>query len=501
MIEATKRVLAPLLTTALFLGAVPACNVGGDGDADKAGGSDAPNVLRLAVADDAEQPDAPFARYFARRVSALSDGSVRVRVVWDAAGQGSPGYELNIARLVRDGDFELGWMGSRAWDRMGITRFQALHAPFLVTDYGLLGRIATGPLAERMLAGLDGHGFVGLGLVPEHLRYAFGVRGPLASVGDFAGARVRVRPSEAADALMRALGAKPVHISGDDVAAAVAGGELDGAEASLGTNSTDEGENHLTVNLPLFPKTLTVFSGEDAYDQLDAGRREAIRQAARETAAYAAAHSPSERALMRDFCGEGRLVSAVAATRGDLDALERAAAPVYTQLEEDPETKALIAAIRALKGASSAHPVAVPPAGCTQATRTRTESGRKRSPSAVNGTYHWRVTAAGAHAAARAVGASPHADDEAIGAVGKMTLRDGKWLMGDTDPEAYSGTYQIVGSRLVFEWGGDTLTFEFARESEGTIQLEPLPPMNPGDAVVWGGGSWRRVGPPVREIP
>lgn len=292
MIEATTRVLAPLLATALILSAVSACSVGGDGDADKAGGSEAPEVLRLAVADDAEQPDAPFAQYFARRVSALSDGSVRVRVVWDAAGQNDPGYELNIARLVHDGDFELGWMGSRAWDRMGITRFQALQAPFLINDYGLLGRITTGPLARRMLAGLDGHGFVGLGLVPEHLRYAFGARRPLASVDDFAGARVRVRPSEATDALMRALGAKAEHVSGDDVAAAVADGEIDGAEASLGTNSRDEGENHLTVNLPLFPKTLTLFAGEDAYERLDAGQREAIREAARDTAAYAAAHPP-----------------------------------------------------------------------------------------------------------------------------------------------------------------------------------------------------------------
>ena len=209
---------------------------------------------------------------------------------------------------------------------------------------------------------------------------------------DFAGARVRVRPSEATDALMRALGAKPVHISGDDVAGAVADGEIDGAEASLGTNSRDEGENHLTVNLPLFPKTLTLFAGEDAYERLDAGQRDAIREAARETVAYAAAHPPSERALMRDFCDGSQLVSAVAASRGDLDALESAAQPVYTQLEEDPDTKALIAAIRALKAASSAHTAAVPPAACTQTQTTRTESGRKRSPSAVNGTYHWRVT-------------------------------------------------------------------------------------------------------------
>ena len=173
--------------------------------------------------------------------------------------------------------------------------------------------------------------------------------------------------------------------------------------------------------------------------------------------------------------------------------------PSIRALEEDANTKALIAAIRAHKDASSAHPVAAPPAACAHTTRT--VSGRKRSPSAVNGTYHWRVTEAGAHAAARAVGAPPNANDEDIGTVGKMTLRDGKWLMGDVEPENYSGTYEIVGNQLVFEWKGDVLAFKFSRDSDGSIELEPLPPMNPGDAVVWAGGPWRRVGPPVRDIP
>ena len=252
MIEATTRMLAPLLATALILVAVSACSVGGDGDADKAGGSEAPEVLRLAVADDAQQPDAPFARYFARRVSALSDGSVRVRVVWDAAGQSDPGYELNIARLVHDGDFELGWMGSR----LGPHGHHALPGP---------------PRAlprHRLRARPDRHGPAGEADArwtgrPRLRRSRARARAPpppsacgrpLASVDDFAGARVRVRPSEATDALMRALGAKPVHISGDDVAAAVADGQIDGAEASLGTNSRDEGENHLTVNLRYSPR-------------------------------------------------------------------------------------------------------------------------------------------------------------------------------------------------------------------------------------------------------
>ena len=86
--------------------------------------------------------------------------------------------------------------------------------------------------------------------------------------------------------------------------------------------------------------------------------------------------------------------------------------------------------------------------------------------------------------------------------MGKMTLRDGRWLLGEgTTRRTSSGTYGIVGDKLVFEWGESTLTFEFARDGDGTIQLTPLPPMNAGDAVVWAGGPWQRVGPPVRDIP
>jgi TRAP-type C4-dicarboxylate transport system substrate-binding protein len=492
----SKRVLLPAMAAALLGAFAVGCSRDDDGGGDKAGGSSAPTVLRLAAADDADQPDARFVRRFASRVSKLSGGSLRVRVVWDAAGQQSAGYEARIARLVKDGEFELGWMGARSWDRLGITSFQALQAPFLVTDHALLGRIAAGPLGTRMLAGLDGEDFVGLALVPDRLRYPFGVRHALASPDDFAGARVRVFPSRATDALIRALGATPVHISGDDVSTAVRNRELDGTEAALGTNSPDEGENFLTTNLALFPKTLTLFAGRDTYDQLDDEERAVIRRAARQTAAYAAAHPLSETQLMRDFCEAGPAVAAASASRADLAALRRAAQPVYAELERDPRTRELIAAIRELKLTIPAA-AGGPLPGCAR--ETPVTSGHRRPASMLNGTYHWRVTSAGARKAARLAGGPEHSED--VGSIGKMTLRDGGWVMGDIDPEDYSGTYEIVGNRLVFEWSGATLTFSFNRHAGGDIELEPIPPMASGDAVVWAGGRWRLVGPPVREIP
>ena len=491
MSQTTKSVLAPVLV-AVLLGVLSAgCSL--DGGGDKAGGSSAPVVLRLAAAEDAEQPESQRARYFASRVSKLSGGSLRVRIVYDAGGEENTDYETRLARMVRAGKFELGWIGARAWDRVGITSFQALQAPFLVTNHALLGRIATGPLSSRMLAGLNGHGFVGLALVPDRLRYPIAARHALASPDDFDGARVRVPPSRATDGLMRALGATPVHLRGEALAAALANGEIDGSEASLGTNSAEEGENFLTWNVILFPKTLTLFAGRSTYAQLDDDQRAVISKAARQTAAYAAAHPPSEAALMRNFCRGGRPVTAVAASREERAALKRAARPLYTELERDPRTEALIDAIRELKARTPASTPTHAPRGCAH--EAPVTHARERSPSMVNGTYRWQLTEHGA----RRVGVKP--DDADIGSVVTMTLRDGRWQLGED--EFYSGTYSVRGNRLVFDWpsAAGILTFRFERDDGGSLDVEPVLPMDRGDQFVWGSETWRRVGPPVRDVP
>lgn len=491
MSERTKQVLAPVLAAALLGLLAAGCSI--DGGGDKAGASSAPTVVRLAAAEDAEQPESKHARYFASRVSELSGGSLRVQIVYDAAGEENAGYETRLARMVREGEFELGWIGARAWDRSGVKNFQALQAPFLVSNHALLGRITTGPLASRMLAGLESHGFVGLALVPDRLRYPTGARHALASPEDFDGARVRVAPSRATDALIRALGATPVHLRGEALTAALADGEIDGSEVSLGTNTAGEGENFLTWNVILFPKALTLFAGRSAYERLDDDQRASISQAARQTAAHAAAHPLSESTLMRNFCGGGRAVAAVAASQNDLAALSRAARPVYAELERDSGTKALIAAIRELKAKTPAGGPAQAPEGCTH--EAPISRDRKLSPSTLNGTYRWRLTRQGA----RAVGVVP--DDEDIGSVVTMTLRDGGWQLGDD--VHYSGTFEVRGNRVIFDWPSEsyTITFSFKRHANGDLDLKPLLPMDRGDQFVWASAPWRRVGPPVRKTP
>jgi TRAP-type C4-dicarboxylate transport system substrate-binding protein len=478
-----KRLVA--LTLAALVVTAPGCDIGGS--ADKAGGSHAPVELRLAVAYEADDADAPVARYFASRVRTLSSGSLRVRVVFDAAGQRIVDPEASVARMVRDGDFELGWIGSRAWDRLGVRSFQALQAPFLVTSYALLDRIATGRIAARMLAALNRNEFVGLALVPDRLRYPFGVRRPLATPADFAGARVRVIPSRATDALMRALGATPVHVSDDDIDAAMADGEIDGTEHSLG--GTWPGGRYLTANVAFFARAITLFASDSAYQVLTDDQRSAVRDAAHQTVAHVAADPPPESALVRRHCDYGNVVSA---SRDELAELERAAQPVYTQLQRDTQTRALIADIRRLKSTTPVPPTR-PPADC--GSETRAAQGRRISPSILNGTYRWRLTKAGA------IATGTRRDDPDIGNISQVTLRDGKWLpeeAGGTG-HGYWGSYELFGNRIVFYAPqiASTNTFTFTRHDNGDLDLEPVLPMDRGDRFEFASATWRRIGPPL----
>jgi hypothetical protein len=117
------------------------------------------------------------------------------------------------------------------------------------------------------------------------------------------------------------------------------------------------------------------------------------------------------------------------------------------------------------------------------------------SPDSFDGTYRWRLTAEGARRAG-------NPGDPDIGSVVTMTLRDGTWLLGEDDPH-YSGTFQVKGDRLIFDWPaeGYALTVTFKRHRNGSLELEPVLPMDRGDRFVWFSEPWRRVGPPVREIP
>jgi hypothetical protein len=239
----------------------------------------------------------------------------------------------------------------------------------------------------------------------------------------------------------------------------------------------------------MYGKANSVVANTEALERLTDDQRDALGRAAEDTARRGLEDIPSERDAARSFCAAGRVVRA---TPAQLEGLRAASAPVYEEMERNALTKSLIARIRAMK---ASQPETAAPAPCGQVTVSKGETQRAGAPEAFDGTYRWKLTKAGA------IRAGVDTNDPDIGSVVTMTLRDGRWLLG-SDPH-YSGTFKVQADRLVFDWPSEAsvLTFGFTRRSGDTIVVKPVLPMDRGDQFVWGSAPWRRVGPPVRDVP
>jgi TRAP-type C4-dicarboxylate transport system substrate-binding protein len=325
------------------------------GYADKAGGATAPVMLTLATDAPEDGTDARVLRYFVRAIAQRSKGNLRVRIVYTAGGAATAFPELRVARLVRDGGFDLGWVGARSWDELGVGSMRALQTPFLITSYAVLDRVLASPLGRQMLGGIREAGVIGLALVPGELRHPLGVKRPLVRLADYANARIDVPPSRTTDAFLRALEAKPVHLSQAEAFGAYSTGKVDGKEFGY----LGEFGGIVTANVTFFPTASTLFANRGSFERLGAGRRRALEVAAEQTLEHVAATPPSEETLLHEFCKEGG--RAALATTRDRAAIVRAAQPVIAQLERDQRTERLIQAIRSLKAATRQAGIVVPP--------------------------------------------------------------------------------------------------------------------------------------------
>ena len=353
--SASKRgVLMVVLSTVL----AAACSSAGEEPSPTQPPASDPVVIRLGTGDPRGRPDTPVVERFAEVVEEMSDGGMRVDLIWEAGGDSSTGFEQGVVGLVQDGELDLGWIAARAWDTVGVTSFQALQAPFLITDHELLTEVLAGSMADEMIVGLGDVGLVGLGLYPDGLRYPLGYTAPMTSLEDFDGADIRLVPSEATEALVRALGGRPVYgLTGDALDAAIASGDVDGTEISLGlAESIAPKGSVVTGNVVLFPRVNTLFAGQDLMDSLSDEQETILAAAAEETHAFATSATTED---FRAYCETGAEV--VIASEADVAALERAARPVYRLLEADPATKAFIDEIQGLK---EGHTVVDAPTPC-----------------------------------------------------------------------------------------------------------------------------------------
>ena len=317
---------------------------------------DEPITLRLAVADAEGRPSEPYVLEFIEQVKMLSDGNITIEPTWDAGATTEPVFEQGVVKVVTEGQYDLGLAGSRAWDSLGVTSFQALQAPFLITNDALAEAVASSDLSTRMLDSLSSAGAMGLALWPEDLRHPFSVvpGKPILSPEDFEGSTVRVVPSEVSHLLIETLGGTPMF-----------GDEYQAAESGLRQGFSLTGLPIATGNVIFFPKFQVLFANGAAFEKLSEAQQGVLREAAITTQTKAIAEHPREVEAATAWCADGGTV--VMATEEQVAAFETAAQPVFAQIEKDSLNAELITAIRELKSQTAPAPGAEACAPATSA--------------------------------------------------------------------------------------------------------------------------------------
>jgi TRAP-type C4-dicarboxylate transport system substrate-binding protein len=476
--------LAALALVAIAAFAAAACGGGGGGE-DKAGGPGAAVTLRLANTGGSID-QTPAVEYFVKHVEELSGGNVRIEVIDEWAGFASDAEQQVISEVAAD-DVDLGWVGTRVFDTMGIRSFQALTAPMLVDSYALEHAVIESGITEEMMEGLDELEVVGLGVLADGLRKPIGVSGPILGPADWRGITFgTLRSNGQADAI-RALGATPAQLFGSEREEALREDTIQGFEFSTWLYVRSPKwlllAPYVTANVTLWPQMDVLLANPARLQALTAEQRGWLEQAARDAAARSAALADKDAHAAGDACGSGARFAE--ASPADLTALEAAFAPVYANLEQHAETKGFIERIEALKASTPPEPVLSIPADCTGSAPGQATGNTGTAPASLNGTYRYVITLDEARKAGMV---DP---EESYPWITTVTLKDGH--MEDGPGEAGT-TYTVADDQITFyvpAWGY-SLTFTFSVD-DGDLHLTPVLPMDPGDQFVWATHPWTKI--------
>ena len=431
------------------LGAAITVAVAGCGGArdDRAGGKPEPTALTLTMANGFYRPE--DLQPFADEVARLSGGKMRLEFRDRWLGWPWRRPESAVIRDVAAGKADLGSVGSRAWDDVGISSFNALHAPLLVDSYALQAEVLESGIPGEMLKALEPLRLVGLGILPSPLRKLLGVARPLTQPEDFRGQRIGITESRVARDTLHALGATAIAVpAGSQI------GGLDGVEQqveAIESNTYDAGAKYLTANVNLWPRPLVLFMNEAAFKALEPVQRDVLREAlgnvVPETLTAIRAREQTAAAVL---CRRG--LSFVVATPADMSKLRDALVPVYRELEQDDQTRSFIARIRQLRHATPDSAEMLP--SCS--------TGESPSSAAIpNGVYTNTTTAADARRAQIRDGDPFYRN---LPVRHRLVLESNNFVLHDTFPDGrseigWSGTYSVYRDRIVFQGRDEKIPF------------------------------------------
>mgnify|MGYP001354279400 CR=1 FL=1 len=220
---------------------------------------------------------------FKKEIARLTNGQLQVDVF--------PAMQLGGAKenvdAVRSGTLAITWVGAAFLSRIA-PELEAVSLPFVFPDRATAFRVIDGPVGDAIDKKLQDKGFIALGWMELGMRHMTNSRGPVKTMADLKGLKVRLQPNETHLATFRALGANPVAMDIKELYSALEQKVVDAQEnpyTVISASRYAEVQKHLS-NSGLFFDFIAVVASKRAFEKMPVEHQKAIREAMATTIAY-----------------------------------------------------------------------------------------------------------------------------------------------------------------------------------------------------------------------
>lgn len=233
--------------------------------------------LKFAFSLAADHPLGFGAQRFSELVQEKSGGKIKVKLFPGAVLGGDP---QNLS-AIRGGTLDFTSMATGLVASLD-KRFMVFDLPFLFNNAQEAYSIADGPVGQRLLAGLEEHGVVGLGIWDLGFRDMTNSRRPITKAEDISGLKIRVIASPIFVDLFSTLGANPVPMTFGEVYGALESKAIDGQDnpvAVIESAKFADVQKYLSITRHVYTGMPFLMS-KKTWDSMSSQERKIIRDAA-----------------------------------------------------------------------------------------------------------------------------------------------------------------------------------------------------------------------------
>jgi tripartite ATP-independent transporter DctP family solute receptor len=292
--------------------------------------------FRAADTQSEDYPTVQALHYMGRLIEEKTDGRLQIRVFHSR----QLGEEKETIEQTRAGAIDLN-RTNVALIGTFVPAMNVLAMPFLFRSIEHLRKVLDGPIGDEVLNSFEPFGFVGLTFYDSGARSIYNSVGPIRSITDMKGLRIRVQQSELMSDMIRALGAEPIELPYGQVRTGLATKLIDGAENNWPSFVTTDHYRYASfytlTEHTMSPEVLVM--SRKAWASLSPEDRRIFREAALQSSRFMRERwMELEERSRQQAKGAGVMI----VTDFDRKPFEAAMIPIYEKMRRDPAAAALI---------------------------------------------------------------------------------------------------------------------------------------------------------------